>query len=406
MDSGTGGAVLAADDITSVWYQISKVAFGALDTAVLAIAGAGAVTTGTQRVTLGSDDPAVAALELIDDAIFVDDTATHATGTTKVMGIGAVATPTDSAVGANDIGMPAMSLDRRLHVDADIVAHTGAALDVSAAALVVSITDTSFAVADGNALGEGVLIQGDDGTDRKNINVDATTGDVQVDVTNTVTVDGSAVTQPVSGTVTANLSAVDNAVLDTIDAVLDLINAKLVTGTVIGDVNLGATDNAVLDAIDTVLDTINAKLVTGTVIGDVNLGATDNAVLDSIVTNQSARSAGGCKMFTSVDLDQTEEDPSAGATTIYGIYAWNLTAAPLWLQMFNTNTVTVGTTAPTNNFMIPANADSDGAGVVIPIPVNGLAYSTALTVAITTGSGTNNGAPGAGDAGIVILYQD
>jgi hypothetical protein len=53
----------------------------------------------------------------------------------------------------------------------------------------------------------------------------------------------------VDGTVTANLSATDNAVLDTIDAVLDAINAKLVTGTVIGDVNLGATDNAVLDAI-------------------------------------------------------------------------------------------------------------------------------------------------------------
>jgi hypothetical protein len=111
-------------------------------------------------------------------------------------------------------------------------------------------------------------------------------------------------------------------------------------------------------------------------------------------------------MFTSVDLDQTEEDPTSGPTTIYGIYAWNLTAAPLWLQLFNTNTVTVGTTAPTNNFMIPANADSDGAGVVLPIPVSGLAYSTALTVAITTGSGTDNGAPGAGDAGIVILYQD
>ncbi len=115
---------------------------------------------------------------------------------------------------------------------------------------------------------------------------------------------------------------------------------------------------------------------------------------------------GGCKMFTSVDLDESEEDPTSGATTIYGIYAWNATAAPLWLQMFNTNTVTVGTTAPTNNFMIPANADSDGAGIVLPIPVSGLAYSTALTVAITTGSGTNNGAPGAGDAGIVILYQD
>lgn len=87
----------------------------------------------------------------------------------------------------------------------------------NAGTFAVQIADTSFAVADGNALGEGVLVQGDDGTDRKNIHVDATTGDVQVDVTNTVTVDGSGVTQPVSGTVTANLSATDNSVLDAID---------------------------------------------------------------------------------------------------------------------------------------------------------------------------------------------
>jgi len=280
----------------------------------VASVGAGVVGTGVLRITLGSDDPAVAALELIDDAIFVDDTATHATGTTKLMGVGAVAVPTDTSITANDIGMLAMSTDRRLHTDAQIVGQ-----------------DADITIADGG---------------------------------NTITVDG---------TVTANLSATDNAVLDTIDAVLDLINAKLVTGTVIGDVNLGATDNA---------------------------------VLDSIVTNQSARSTGGCKMFTSVDLDQTEEDVTTGATTIYGIYAWNLTAAPLWLQLFNTNTVTVGTTAPTNNFMIPANADSDGSGVVIPIPDKGLAYSTALTVAITTASGTTNGAPGVGDAGIVVLFQD
>ena len=42
----------------------------------------------------------------------------------------------------------------------------------------VQISDSSFAVADGNALGEGVLVQGDDGSDRKNIHVDASTGDV------------------------------------------------------------------------------------------------------------------------------------------------------------------------------------------------------------------------------------
>lgn len=45
--------------------------------------------------------------------------------------------------------------------------------------------------AEAAALGSGVLLQGDDGTNRKNINVDPTTGDVQVDVTNTVTVDAT-----------------------------------------------------------------------------------------------------------------------------------------------------------------------------------------------------------------------
>jgi len=115
------------------------------------------------------------ALELIDDTVYTDDTSTHATGTSKGIGIMAAATPTDGSVEANDIGMVGMSLDRRLYVDAQIVG-TDAALDVSGA---------------------------------------------------TVTVDGSGVTQPVSGTVTANLSATDNAVLDTIDAVLDTIFTEL-----------------------------------------------------------------------------------------------------------------------------------------------------------------------------------
>ncbi len=123
-------------------------------------------------------------------------------------------------------------------------------------------------------------------------------------------------------------------------------------------------------------------------------------------TQPSAGNLGGCKGFFSNDLDESEEDIATGACTVYGIYAWNATAAPLWLQIFNTNTVTVGTTAPTFNYIIPANADSDGAGVVVPIPVQGQAFATALTMAITTGVGTNNGAPGANDAGVYVLYQD
>ena len=221
-------------------------------------------------------------------------------------------------------------------------------------------------------------------------------GNVKNAGTFVVQIDGAALTA---------LQLIDNIVSGS-EAQVDVVAALPAGANTIGKVDLGATDNAVLDSLKTVLDLINAKLVTGTVIGDVNLGATDNAVLDSIVTNQSARSTGGAKLFTSVDLDESEEDPTSGATTIYSIYAWNTTAAPLWLQLFNTNTVTVGTTAPTNNYVVPANADSDGAGVVLTFGPHGLAYGTALTVAMTTGSGTDAGAPGAGAGGVAIVYKD
>ena len=84
--------------------------------------------TNSGTFVVQEDGAALTALQLIDDAIFVDDTATHATGTTVGMGIMAVAVPTDAAIDANDIGMPAMSLDRRLLVDADIVASVAIAV--------------------------------------------------------------------------------------------------------------------------------------------------------------------------------------------------------------------------------------------------------------------------------------
>lgn len=64
--AGTGTTV-AADDISSVFYQRVKLSLGADGTAVDAVAGAGAVGTGVQRVTLASDDPAVVSLAVLDD---------------------------------------------------------------------------------------------------------------------------------------------------------------------------------------------------------------------------------------------------------------------------------------------------------------------------------------------------
>jgi len=66
--AGTGTTV-AADDVGGALFQRIKLGLGADGTAVDAVAGAGAVGTGVQRVTLASDDPAVIALQVLDNAI-------------------------------------------------------------------------------------------------------------------------------------------------------------------------------------------------------------------------------------------------------------------------------------------------------------------------------------------------
>lgn len=64
--TATGTATLATDDIGGVHHQRVKLSIGADGSATDAPGGAGAVSAGVPRVTLASDDPAVALLGTID----------------------------------------------------------------------------------------------------------------------------------------------------------------------------------------------------------------------------------------------------------------------------------------------------------------------------------------------------
>ncbi len=193
------GAALTALQIIDDWDESDRAKVNLIVGQAGVAAGAGAVGVTVPRVTLASDDPAVALLVTIDSdtntiqtntttiagaisagqmqvdivadgaglatsanqladghnvtvdnasltvdlgvnndvtidgssVVSVDDTTTHVTGTTEGINIMAVATPTDAAVAANDIGMVAMSVDRRLHVDADITASVTLTVDGS-----------------------------------------------------------------------------------------------------------------------------------------------------------------------------------------------------------------------------------------------------------------------------------
>ena len=118
------------------------------------------------------------------------------------------------------------------------------------------------------------------------------------------------------------------------------------------------------------------------------------------------RTTGGLTIFRSIDLDESEEEVKATAGQVFTIVAFNRTAAPVYLKFYNATAanVTVGTTTPVMTFVVPANADSDGAGFTHSTDI-GYSFGTAITVAATTGIADNDtGTPGANDCIVNIGY--
>lgn len=97
LNPGTGGNEVAVDAIAGSDFQRVKLALGAEGTAVDAVAGAGAVGTGVQRVTLASDDPAVALLTTID------------TDTGNLAGILTAVQTLDNAIAGNEMQVDIVS---------------------------------------------------------------------------------------------------------------------------------------------------------------------------------------------------------------------------------------------------------------------------------------------------------
>lgn len=145
----------------------------------------------------------------------------------------------------------------------------------------------------------------------------------------------------------------------------------------------------------------------GVDIGDVDvtsISAGTNAIGN---VGLIGRTSGGLSIFRSIDIDETEEEVKATAGQLFTITAFNRTAAPLYLKFYNATAanVTVGTTTPVMTFVVPANADSDGAGFIHATDI-GYAFGTAITVACTTAVADNDtGAPGANDCVINLGYM-
>ena len=127
-------------------------------------------------------------------------------------------------------------------------------------------------------------------------------------------------------------------------------------------------------------------------IGDVGIGV---------------RTSGGTSFYKNIDVDQTEDEIKASAGQIYWCHVMNMSNAVRYLKFYNATaaSVTVGTTTPDLTFPIPTQGDTNGAGFVLPIP-NGIEFSTAITIAATTGlADADTGAPGNNEVVVNIGYE-
>jgi hypothetical protein len=474
---------------------------GATDNAVLdAIAAslAGTLTVGSHAVTNAGtfavqvNGDALTALQLIDDAIYVDDADWTATSSKHTL-IGGVYQATPGTITDGDTGPFRVNANGALHVsiqegggaggtsstdDGAFTAGSGAgtpimgffsadtvdagdvgvlAMDASRRLLVSIEADnvgigggtqyTEDAAAPANPVGNALMAERDDALggitpaagDWTHLFASAN-GALWVAIDGTVTVASHAVTNAGTFAVQEDGAALtalqimddwdesDRAKVNLIVGQAGIAAGAGAVGATVPRVTLASDDPgvALLTTIDA--DTsaiagaisgteIQADIVASLPAGDNNIGNVDlasaipagtNNIGDVDIASVQAATSGGCDIFRSIDLDESEEEVKATAGQLYGGIAINLSSSVRYLKFYNATAanVTVGTTTPVLTIPIPTPGSANGAGFTLPIPAQGVAFSTAITVAATTALADNDtGAPGANEVVLNLFYK-
>lgn len=398
LNSGSGGAVLAADDIASVWHQRVKIQYGTdgsatdvSDSNPLPVDDAGGSLTvdapaGTPvnvQIGDGTDQALVSAAGALlveadlganNDVVVSGMAAENAAVSGNPVLSGGRYDSTPRTLGDGDVGAIALDADGAVHiadggntitVDGTVTANAGTDLNTSALAL----------ESGGNLAGAATslaVIDDWDESDRAKVNVIA----------------GQAGITAGAGAVGASTPRVTLASDDPAVVALQIL------------------DNAI-SGNEMQVDVVGALPAGTNNIGDVDvLSVAAGANLIGDVGISGARTSGGTTIFRSIDLDETEEEVKATAGQVYWIHAMNLAATKRFLKFYNATAanVTVGTTTPVLTFALPTTGDTNGAGFLLAIP-NGIAFGTAITVAATTGvADADTGAPGANEVIVNIGY--
>ncbi len=390
LNAGTGGAMLATDDVGGTHHQLVKIEFGDADVATKVSA--------TNPLPIDIEGDGLTALQLIDDIV-------HSI---------------DGVAGASDKGVPPLAVrDDALAAIAPADGDYAPLRTNSRGALWVA-HDGALSVQDGG----NVLSIDDNGA---SLSIDDGGG--------SITIDGSV---SVTGAVDTELTTADldtGAGTDT-RAVVGLVLAASGGGLLVGSANpMPVSDNGgsltvdgsisitgdALTALQLIDDPVIADdagfsigsskvMVAGFLVDETSPDSADEGDVGAarmtadrvLLVAERPRASGGYDAFRSLDLDETEEDVKTSAGQVFGWYIHNNAASVRYVKFYNDTAanVTVGTTTPKLTIPVPANG---AANVEFR---SGIAFSAAISVAATTGlADTDTGAPAANEVQVNVFYK-
>jgi hypothetical protein len=368
----------------------------------------GTVTVGSHAVTNAGTFAIQDSEKLADNAAFTD-------GTTKVMPVGYIYDEVaGTALTENDIGAARMNVNRAL---------VGAIEDGATRARYATVTASNALKVDGSAVTQPVSIATNtpagsvahDGVGT-GVNPMLMGGYASAAAPTNVSADGDATriwllrsgAQAIQPTFAGVLGVAGNGVAGTgVQRVtlasdstgnLATIGTSVTPGT--SAAHLGKAEDAAHASGDTGVAILAVRTdtpaTTSSTTGDYDVLHT-NAGGQLQVTQYPDTVGGLSYSWNSIKATATSIKASAGQ--VYGWYIYNSNSTAVYVQFFNTasGSVTLGTTTPVYSLGIPATA---GANVMVP---HGIAHSTAIVVAATT-TATGSTAP-TNNVDINIFYK-
>jgi hypothetical protein len=375
-----------AEDLVTLSDAVSndKVQVDVASMPTVTVAEHAVTNAGTFAVQV--DGAALTALQLIDDAIKTDDSA-FVPATDEVMMIGAVFDDSGpDSVNEGDAGAVRMSANRSQYVNIRDNAGNERGLNIDA---------------QGNITVEAIRTSVTPGTAAANLGKaeDAahSTGDTGVMLlavrrdTSAASSDTTGDYEPLSTDSTGKLWVRDPNISTLLTAVVEVAHDEVDTGN---PSKIGGYASVSPPAdVSAAADRVNAWFTLG----------------GSLTVVPQPHTTGGLSIFRSLDLDETEEAVKATAGCLYKLRITNRATTARYVKIYNdtVGTVIVGTTTPVDTIVVPGCTNADVATVITEsFGGMGLAFSTAITVAATTGFADNDtGAPAANDVIITAYYK-